>query len=231
MNQVERIYKYRIYEGELFFDCENSKCEGYLVEFLFWDADEIGKKLVKPLNQHRFELCQRCGNDLIWSGYWGDRPVSESIIALLNGGHYMSSTVILSAIVENSLNNLLWASLVDSGITRENANKFSDEKLSRHATIKRIHSITNWQIDDISFPVRNLVAHGKGFGKTEQEYLQSLQEQAISIREWVNKFLALQSPNHFMPTEKERWLLFMDCWSQWLVSFIQSKVEEKESVV
>jgi len=73
MNQSERIYKYRIYEGELFFDCENSRCKGYLVEFLFWDADEIAKTLVKPLNQHRFELCQECGNDLIWSGYWGDR--------------------------------------------------------------------------------------------------------------------------------------------------------------
>lgn len=132
----------------------------------------------------------------------------------------MAATVILSAIVENSLSNLLWSALVDSGVEASRANKVADGRMSRLDIINTAAALTDLEIKDISFPSRNLVAHGKGFIRNEESYRVDLQHQIIKIRKWIERILNGKVPDNFMPTECERWLLFMDHWSRWLVNYV-----------
>jgi hypothetical protein len=135
----------------------------------------------------------------------------------------MASTVILSAVVENSIKNLLWAALVDNGEKPKRANKIADDRMHRIEAIKKIKSLNNWEIEDITFPARNIVAHGKGFLREEQEYQNELREQAIKIRKWVEKIAKDRMPDNFNPSESGRWLLFMNHWSMWLIDYVVAR--------
>jgi hypothetical protein len=162
-----------------------------------------------------------CAGPLEWAGFSGDIPISESLVSLMKNGYFMVATVILASITENTINNLLWAALVDSGIEKGKANSLTNGRMNRGDAIEMIRSLTQWPVKDIAFPVRNLVAHGKGFGKQEVFYREELGEQATSIRQWVERILKEVQPKNFMPTECERWLLFMNHWSSWLVSYLE----------
>jgi hypothetical protein len=222
-----RVQEYRIYEGEWWFYCLTQGCQGSLVEYSLNDYENYADNFLNNSCTHSYDGCHLCGQSVEWGGYSGGSPISNSLVALLKNKHYMASTVILSAIIDNSLENLLWAALVDSGVDKESANKIADGRLNRKDIIKIATSLSSLKIKDITFASRNLVAHGKGFSRNEESYRIDLQEQIIQIRKWVEQILDGKTPNNFMPTECERWLLFMDHWSRWLVNYVDIQLLSK----
>jgi hypothetical protein len=82
--------------------------------------------------------------------------------------------------------------------------------------------MTVWPIDDIIFPTRNLVAHGRGFENDEHFYQSELVKQIVAIRKWIGPICQEIKPTGFMPKETNRWLLFMDHWSSWLTSIVDN---------
>jgi hypothetical protein len=219
-----RIHEYRIYEGEWWFYCTTDNCGGCLVEYSLNEYEEYVNNFLYNTPLHTSENCHLCGRELEWAGYSGGSPISDSLVALLRNKHYMASTVILSAIIENSLENLLWAALVDNGVSKDRANKVADGRLNRLDIIKTTVSLTNLKIKDISFPSRNLVAHGKGFLHSEESYRDELRKQVVQIRTWVERIFDGKLPSNFMPTECERWILFMNHWSNWLINYVDTKL-------
>ena len=221
-----RINEYRIYEGEWYFQCTNKECHGTIVEYSLNEYEDYADKFLKgaygPI--HAYEVCHNCNNPLEWSGYSGNSPISNSLISLLNSGHYMAATVILSAVVENAISNLLWAALVDNGVDKKCANDIASGRISRIDSINMISSLTGIQIKDIVFPSRNLVAHGKGFNKSEQQYKNDLVAQIDKIHAWIKKALGNKELSNFNPSECERWLLFMKHWSSWIVRYVKPKL-------
>ena len=215
----KRIYEDRIYEGEWFFVCR--PCGTYLVEYSFYEFDKLADHFLSNKGCHATEPCHTCAGPLEWAGFSGDMPISESLVSLIKKGQFMAATVILSSITENAINNLLWAALVDSGIEKRKANGITNGRINRGDAIEMIRSLTQWTVKDIAFPVRNLVAHGKGFGKQEVYYREEIKKQAISIRQWIKRIFDEVQPNNFWPTECERWLLFMNHWSSWLLSYLE----------
>lgn len=219
-----RINEHRIYEGEWYFGCDYQVCNGFLIEYALNDYENLASNFLYNTPLHVYERCHLCGRELEWGGYSGGSPITDSLVSLLKNNHYMASTVILSAIIENALNNLLWAALVDNKVDKNRANKIADGGMSRFDTIKMIRSLTNLQVKDISFPIRNLVAHGKGLTQSESFYKSELKKQVEQIRSWVGHILKDKHPSNFMPSECERWRLFMDHWSNWLVSYTNQNV-------
>lgn len=215
-----RIDEQRIYEGEWRFCCCTKDCNGFQVEYSLNEYEDYADNFLHCTAAHKNAYCQLCSGTLVWVGYSGGSPISDSFVALLKDKHYMAATVILSAIIENSLSNLLWSALVESGVESSLANKVADGRMSRLDIINTVASLTDLEIKDISFPSRNLVAHGKGFMRDEESYRVDLQRQIIQIRKWVERMLGGRIPNNFMPTECERWLLFMNHWSRWLVDYV-----------
>lgn len=221
-----RVNEQRIYEGEWWFACENygKSCKGFVVEYSLNDYEKDADSFLYNTDIHTNAVCNICHGALVWGGYSGGSPISESLVSLLKSKHYMAATVILAAIIENSLSNLLWASLVDNGMDAAQANKIADGKLYRAEIIKRISSMTNLSIKDLSFPTRNLVAHGKGFLQSSETFKNELANQILNIRNWVLDIPPNGTfPSNFMPTECGRWLLFMEHWSSWLVDYIVPK--------
>lgn len=222
-----RIHEHRIYEGEWLFYCTTDDCGGCLVEYSLNEYEEYVNDFLYNTPLHTSEKCHLCGYELEWAGYSGGSPISDSLVALLSNKHYMASTVILSAIIDNSLENLLWAALVDSGVDKGRANKIADGRLNRRDIVNMAASLSNLKIKDIAFGSRNLVAHGKGFLRGEESYRVDLQKQIVQIRKWVEQILDGKVPNNFMPTECERWLLFVDHWSRWLVNYVDIQLLSK----
>jgi hypothetical protein len=222
-----RVREYRIYEGEWWFYCGKQDCKGSLVEYSLNEYENYADSFLNNFGIHSYDGCHLCGDGLGWSGYSGGSPISDSLVSLLKTKHYMASTVILSAIIENSLDNLLWAALVDNGVEQGRANKIADGRLNRMDIISMVASLSNLSIKDISFPSRNLVAHGKGFSRGEEIYRVDLQKQIVQIRKWVERILDRKVPDNFMPTERDRWLLFMNHWSRWLVDYVDVQLLRK----
>jgi hypothetical protein len=218
----QRIYQDRFYEGEWLFLC--SSCNGFVVEYSFNDYDHLADTFLSNTGVYALDRCHLCNSHLVWAGFSGDMPVSESLILLLNNSHFMASTVILAAITENIINNLFWASLVDSGVDRTRANEIANSYMHRISGIKKIASLTGLPITDISFATRNLVAHGKGFGQNEEFYKKELKQQASAINDWINNLLKSKQLSRFMPSEVERCLLFMSHWNWWLSSYVNDKL-------
>jgi hypothetical protein len=213
----KRLYENRVYEGEWVFACR--PCSAYRVEYSFPEFDKLADFFLSNTGLHTTESCGLCGGPLEWAGFSGDMPISDSFVSLVKNGHLMASTVILASIIENAINNLLWAALVDNDMEKEKANNLVNGRLSRSEILRMIRSLTQWSIRDIVFPIRNLVAHGKGFGKQEAFYNEELKKQVAAIRQWVDEIRQQVKPKNFMPTECERWLLFMDHWSRWLETY------------
>jgi hypothetical protein len=219
---IKGINEERTYEGEWNFICQ-PPCQGYLVEYSLQEFDNLASTFLTNTPLHALERCHLCRGPLEWTGYSGAMQTTSRIIALIKDEHYMASTVIVAAYIESALNNLLWAAFVDGGMNRELANQVVDNgKISRGEMINVIRSITGWLIKDIAFPVRNLVAHGKGFHRGEEFYKEELRKQAKEIRQWIERILSDVAPISFMPTEQDRWLLFMNIWSSGFVSFLES---------
>jgi hypothetical protein len=218
-----RLREQRIYEGEWWFYCAGKNHCGPLVEYSLNKYEDYADNFLGNTPIHAYAHCPICASELVWEGYSGDSPISDGLVSLLENSHYMASTVILSAIVENSIKNLLWAALVDNGEKPKRANKIADDRMHRIEAIKKIKSLNNWEIEDITFPARNIVAHGKGFLREEQEYQNELREQAIKIRKWVEKIAKDRMPDNFNPSESGRWLLFMNHWSMWLIEYVVAR--------
>lgn len=151
-------------------------------------------------------------------------PISDSLVALLKNGHFMAATTILAAIMENSLRNLAWAALVDAGVGKSKANSLVNAGISRAEALRIARSLTGIPLRDIAFPSRNLVAHGRVFGETEDVFRVEILKQVESVRKWVADILKYRQPGYLNPTECERWLLFMKHWSEWLKTLVQAEV-------
>ncbi len=136
----------------------------------------------------------------------------------------MAAIVILAAITESAVQDLLWASLVDGGIEPGKANSIADGRLSRSAMIDLVKKLIDRQAMDISFPTRNLIAHGHGFLADEEFYRAEFKKQITVIRKWALRIIDARPPMNIMPKQVERWLLFMDYWTQWLIDFIDGQL-------
>jgi hypothetical protein len=215
----KRLYEDRVYEGEWLFVCR-LPCPGYIIEYAFtgWNDDLIDAILSSRTGGHGLENCHLCGGLLEWAGYPLQLPITHSLLALVNDYHFMASTLVLTAIVDNTISNLLWAAFVDSGLGAKKAKELAKAKVTRSEALQAIRSITAWPINDIIFPTRNLVAHGRGFGNDEHFYKSELVKQIAGIREWIDTICQEVTPTGFMPKETDRWLLFMSHWSFWLTS-------------
>jgi hypothetical protein len=220
MSRARRIYEQRIYEGEWLFVC-GEKCEGFLVEYAFNDYESTASEFLSSLTGcHEWERCSLCGGLLQWAGYAGDMPVTDKFLVLVRDGSLMAATVMLAAVTESFICNLVFAAFTDRGVPREYANKLASRRMSRYA-LDTCRCLLEWPIRDIAFPVRNLVAHGKGFGRDEADYKDELEAQIRQIRGWVRAIIeSAGHPKRFMPTETERWILFMDHWSAWLENHV-----------
>lgn len=139
--------------------------------------------------------------------------------------------MILSALTESFIRNLLWACLVDNKIEPARANEIADGRLNRSAMIDLIKSLSALPVRDLAFPTRNLVAHGIWFDKgkdpsarvrSEDSYKDELKDQASRIRSWVQSICGHMAPSNYMPSEVGRWILFMYHWSKWLVDTISA---------
>lgn len=217
------VHEQRIYEGEWWFSCTGKNHCGVLVEYSLNNYENYANDFLYSTPIHTSARCPQCGSELEWGGYSGGSPVSDRLVSLLEGGHYMAATVILSAIIESSIMDLLWAALVDNGVQPSRSNKIAGGRMNRIEAIKTIESLTDWQIQDIEFPARNLVAHGKGFMYSEKVYQNKLHDQVIQIRKWVEKIARNKTLDNFNPSESTRWLLFMSHWSNWLVTWVDTK--------
>jgi len=220
-----RVNEYRIYEGEWRFHCINATClNGTLIEYSLNKYEDYADYFLdgKSGPIHTNAWCENCNSSLEWAGYSGNSPISDNLVSLLENHHFMAATVILSAIIENSISNFLWSALVDNGMSYEKANNLADGRLGRIDSIHMLSSLTGFKIKDISFKSRNLVAHGKGFFLSEEEYQKDLSEQAEKILIWTEDIHEKIKPNRFNPTECERWILFMHHWSKWLIIYIKN---------
>jgi hypothetical protein len=213
-----RLRERRIYEGEWFFCCQTQGCSGLVVEHCLNEHESHADTFLGNDGFHALERCRCCAGYLEWAGYSGDSPISNGLIRLLDGNHFMAATVILSAIVENSIQNLLWACLSDSGVDMSRANHIADGRLPRPSMIELIKALSDLPIRDIQFPSRNLVAHGRGFLREEEAYRVDLINHLQRIREWIEAITKDRELSRFMPTECDRWMLFMDHWSRWLTN-------------
>lgn len=230
MSQRRTFKGYRIYEGEWVFSCINSSClNGTVIEYSLNDYEDYADYFMDSRGIHTTNLCEKCNSPLEWLGYSGGAPISDSLASLIKNGHYMASTVILSAIIENVISDLLWASLADSGVSQEKANKIADSRLGRIDSINIIRELTDIDIKDISFPSRNLVAHGKGFSNSEGHYKKELLLQFKKIDEWVKRMLKNRKVESFNPSEIDRWLMFIRHWSTWLNTYLKPVLTSEEA--
>ncbi|MCA0353475.1 MAG: hypothetical protein LCH85_15890 [Chloroflexi bacterium] len=212
----------RVYEGEWFFVCQ-PPCNGYLIEYSFHKFDTIASNFLTNSPIHTNQNCHLCGGLLEWAGYGGAMPNTERILRLLQDGHNMAATVIIASYIESSLQNLLWAVLVDNGIESKKSEIFIEKgRLSRDNLINMIKNIGNFNIKDIVFPIRNMVAHGKGFHKEESFYKLEVLSQANDIDKWINHLTKDREISNFMPSESERWLLFMSVWADGFKKYIEN---------
>jgi hypothetical protein len=219
----KRLYEDRVYEGEWIFVC-TPPCPGYIVEYAFtgWDDEIIASFLSNLTGGHALYNCPICGEVLQWTGYPLQLPITQSLIDLLQGNHFMASIIVIAAIIDNSISNLMWATFIDSGLDIHSANELVKTRIARSDALNMIRSLTDWHIEDIVFPARNLVAHGKGFTIDERFYRDELIKEISDIRRWIEMIYQEVHPTGFTPGETHRWLLFMDHWSLWLTNFIQS---------
>jgi DNA-directed RNA polymerase subunit RPC12/RpoP len=218
MSQYKGIRGCRIYEGEWSYVCQ--RCgNGNLIEFGLSNYDQQAGHSLNNLGYHNYVRCEDCGSELVWEGYAGGSPVTDSLISLLKNKHFMASTVILSAIVESAIRDLIWAALVDNGIDWERANKIADGRMNRIDSVNFVADLTGLKVKDIAFPYRNLVAHGKGFEVAEDEYREELIKQVKKIKEWVDGIVDGRNVDNYRPSQIDRWLLFMSYWANWFESY------------
>lgn len=159
--------------------------------------------------------CDNCHELMIWEGWSGQSDISEGIRSLIADGHSMAAIVILAAFVEYQIDNLLWAILVDAGLSKAKASGIANGTLPRGDAIRMIRDLLERKVGNIVFPVRNEVAHGRAFGWTPSEYDKALQTQLEAIEKWVGSVKGNHQTRNFNFTELDRWLLSMQHWVVW----------------
>lgn len=221
---MKRFLEQRIYEGEWLFTCR-PWCGGFLVEYSFSGREDDAGSFLSNLGIHANERCRKCGEPLEWAGFSGGMPATESFLSLVETKHYMPATVILASLTEMFIGCLVFAALTDHGLSEENANKIANLRMGRYERVQICKALLSWPIGELSFPVRNLVAHGAGFDEDHARWMDDIVQQVAAIRSWFLRIsAAVPTPDRFMPTQSQRWLLFMDHWSQWLSSNIESLI-------
>lgn len=213
----KQLYEDKVYEGEWLFVCR-PPCLGYIIEYAFtgWHDDFIDIILSNETEEHGLENCHLCGGLLEWADYPLQLPITHSLLALVNDYHFMASTLVLTAIIDNSISNLLWAALFDSGLGAKKARELA----KRSEALQAIRSMTAWPIDDIIFPTRNLVAHGRGFAKSDVFYKLELVKQVNSICAWLQQTSAELRTKGLITGKCDLWLSSMDNLRSQLTSLV-----------
>jgi len=127
----------------------------------------------------------------------------------------MAAIVIVTAFVEYQIDNLLWATLVDAGLSKVKSSGIANGTLPRGDAIRMIRDLLERKVGNIVFPVRNEVAHGRAFGWSREEYDKALDSQLDAIEKWVGSVQGSHAPKKFNYTELDRWLLSMQHWIVW----------------
>lgn len=209
MADIERaaqIYEYRWYEGEHSFHCN---CGARYVEYSFDTGQNEYYENQQP------PTCNDCHELMLWNGWSGQSDISDGIRSLISHGHSMAAIVILAAFVEYQIDNLLWAILVDAGLSKAKASGIANGTLPRGDAIRMIRDLLERKVGNIVFPVRNEVAHGRAFGRSQNDYEDSLHDQMEAIEKWVGTVKGAHKPSSFNFTELDRWLLSMQHWVSW----------------
>jgi len=152
-----------------------------------------------------------------WAGWSGQSDVTEGLVRLFEDGHYMAATVILAAFVEYQLSGLLWGVLVDSGLSKEKAALIANGSLPRGEAVRMVRDLLGRRITNLVFPMRNAVAHGKAFGLPDHTFVPALEQQLLSIQEWVRSVSDGRTPSGYTYTELDRWILSMQQWVAWML--------------
>jgi hypothetical protein len=152
---------------------------------------------------------------MVGEGWSGQSDISTGIRSLISDGHSMAAIVIVAAFVEYQIDNLLWAILVDAGLSKVKASGIANGTLPRGDAIRMIRDLLERKVGNIVFPVRNEVAHGRAFGWSSEEYDKALDAQLEAIEKWVGSVQGDHTPRNSNFTELDRWLLSMQHWIAW----------------
>jgi hypothetical protein len=165
-----------------------------------------------------------------WAGWSGQSDITESFLRLVQGAHYMAATIILAAFVEYQLSGLLWAILVDSGLSKRKATAIANGSLPRGDTVRMIRDLLERKVANLVFPMRNEVAHGRAFGIPDDSFVTALEDQLIGIEEWVRSVSGGSTPSGYDYTELDRWILSMQHWAAWTLARWDEHREKKSQV-
>jgi hypothetical protein len=205
-DRTKQIYEYRWYEGEHAYFC--NLCGALQVEYSY------GESSANNWRNQQGPYCE-CGEMMIWEGWSGESDISTGLRSLIEDGHLMAAIVIVAAFVEYQIDNLLWAVLVDAGLSKLKASGIANGTLPRGDAIRMIRDLLERKIGNIVFPVRNEVAHGRAFGRSMGEYAAALETQLGAIHKWVSSVKGDHEPKNLKYSELDRWLLSMEHWVAW----------------
>ena len=201
------IYDNRYYEGEHVFSCQ---CGTQTVIYAFQGED------LSWLNAGTIP-CEKCNRNMYYEGYAsGPDSITRGIISLLESRHYMAAIVVIAAFVEYQIDNLLWALLIDAGLPHDKATAVANGTLPRGDAIRMIRNLLGRKIGNIVFPMRNEVAHGRAFGKNQNEYSEAVSKQIEAIKKWVLGIKSDYVPPSTNYSEIDRWLLSMEHWVDYM---------------
>jgi hypothetical protein len=231
MSFTDKYYVNRWYDGEFVLECA---CGGMVVDYLFEDED-INEL---PLNFGGYQghvsgynyaahfyhfqqppYCPKCGqNSMNWPGFSGmtdnASTISGALKLLLQNGQYLAACMLFSSSIEYQLNSLLYAALVDTGYSKEEAAGFANGNLHNNEIVRMLRLVLRENLDSFVLPYRNEIIHGKEFGNNSEYFKKKLIKMLQKVEKWKD---TLKIPvNKINPSEKERWYLFMNHWVNWI---------------
>jgi hypothetical protein len=77
-----RLREQRIYEGEWWFYCTGKNHCGPLVEYSLNKYEDYADNFLGNTPTHAYAHCPICASELMWAGYSGDSPISDSLVSL-----------------------------------------------------------------------------------------------------------------------------------------------------
>lgn len=209
MDRHKELYQLRWYEGEHAFECNT--CGSTFVQYSF-DAPQLASYFGQQPPP-----CSSCGAPMLYLGWSGRFDVTESIFRLIEDAHLMAATVMIGAFTELQIDCLLWAVLVDGGLSRTKASEIANGTVPRGDAIRMIRGLLERRVANVVFPIRNEVAHGRAFGRPNDEFIAHLEEQFLSIAGWVHSVRGKKLPTGYDYSECDRWILSMNHWSEWAI--------------
>lgn len=217
--RAKQFYEYRIYEGEYLFHC--GSCQTVFVFYAFEDEDDVVEYHV---SSHHAPACPKCGNFMGWAGWSGYSDITNGLVRLVDEGHWMAAIAILAAFVEFQIDNLLWAVLVESGLSREKATAIANGTIPRGDAIRMVRDLLGRRVKNIVIQIRNEVVHGRAFGRTPEHYASDFEAAFRSVEDWVGSISRGQVPSGEDFTEMERWVLSMTHWVNWFGSKLKIRL-------